>query len=712
MSEAPDVVAHEVSHGITQYSSNLIYQDEPGALNEAMSDIFGACVDYQEGARGDNTWFIGEDVYTPDTPGDALRYMMDPKRAGDYDFYPTRYRGYDDFGGVHWNSGIANLAFVLMVQGGEHPRKKTSVNVLPLDGDFNTSLLTAASIFYNANVACLTPMSRFMDARECTLLHAGPKYNETVAAAWAAVGVDFKALPLGEKVTIPAAVRGEVFQYVMTTTAPGTKVTCTLEGDNGDADLFVEMMLIDQFFAETLECTSQDWGSNEVCAVGPFYGGQKSRVYVTVKAFVAFKNVTLQCVGESTWVALSDGVSLEGQRAYASERLSYYLLAIPPLTVVTCEVNAPNTLPYIEAYLVADDYSTSDDCYIWYNEYNTEGSATCIMDSGWATSSSVLYLSFFNEAEKFSEVTLTCTLEPAKIKTIANWAVTDDADIGIESDTYSYSVSHYLLDNTVEPGESVSCIVNSSSTWDMTVFLHFVADLSDPVTTSILGCASYTYGSISGCTTEPTNTSTHALLELRRFVYNSTTAQGLEVVCGVEPSAVNMQFSSVLTKQQGTPLSDSALQTYSFPVVYLGEKVTCSISGDNGDADMYVDIGFKPHPLSGSIRSMCNTTRASSKEVCVLSPAPYDGNLYVSVHAVESYTDLNVSCTRDSSTCKAKGSPCRRIMECCGSRMTCDGPTSTTRVCKRARRFGRRCVRKSQCWRSGATCVNGMCDYS
>ena len=74
-----------------------------------MSDIFGAMVDRQEGATGSDIWLLGEDIYTPGISGDGLRDMACPSCAGDYDYYPTRYTGTSDNGGVHWNSGIANL---------------------------------------------------------------------------------------------------------------------------------------------------------------------------------------------------------------------------------------------------------------------------------------------------------------------------------------------------------------------------------------------------------------------------------------------------------------------------------------------------------------------------------------------------------------------------------------------------------------------------
>ena len=72
-----------------------------------MSDIFGACVDRQEGANITNTWIVGDAIYTPSIPNDGFRYMNNPTATGSYDadFYPERYRGDDDNGGVHWNSG-------------------------------------------------------------------------------------------------------------------------------------------------------------------------------------------------------------------------------------------------------------------------------------------------------------------------------------------------------------------------------------------------------------------------------------------------------------------------------------------------------------------------------------------------------------------------------------------------------------------------------
>jgi hypothetical protein len=136
------------------------------------------------GATGNDVWKLGEDIYTPNTVGDALRYMYDPALGGDYDWYPTRYIGYDDNGGVHSNSGIANLAFYLLVMGGQHPRYKSpDVNVTGIGYD------DAAKIFYHANADCLTAAASFEEARYCTANALGGNYSINVHAAWDAVGV-------------------------------------------------------------------------------------------------------------------------------------------------------------------------------------------------------------------------------------------------------------------------------------------------------------------------------------------------------------------------------------------------------------------------------------------------------------------------------------------------------------------------------------------
>ncbi|CAM2005741.1 M4 family metallopeptidase [Acanthopleuribacter pedis] len=187
--ESLDVIAHEIGHGVTDYESKLVYANESGALNEAYSDIFGVgATIYTSGVNSD-TWLIGEEVYTPNTPGDALRYMNNPTRDNQsYDYYPERYTGSQDNGGVHLNSGIMNLAFYLMSQGGSHPRGKTSTVVSAIGN------ARAQQIFYRAQVqGYLTANATFADMRAASIRAAEDLYGSSISAsvadAWTAVGV-------------------------------------------------------------------------------------------------------------------------------------------------------------------------------------------------------------------------------------------------------------------------------------------------------------------------------------------------------------------------------------------------------------------------------------------------------------------------------------------------------------------------------------------
>jgi Zn-dependent metalloprotease len=298
LSQDADVVAHELTHGVTERSSGLIYSYESGALNEAWSDIFGAMVDLQEGATGADIWLLGEDIYTPGTPGDALRNMADPAAEGDYDYYPDRYTGFSDNGGVHWNSGIANLAFKLLVTGGTHPRGKTSVNVPSIGFD------AAEDIFYDANVNCLTPSSNFAAARYCTAEISGGSHAAAVHAAWDAVGVPNDPpplpndpIPLSDDVPLSgqdADVTGNIQPYTLGVAA-GDSVTCTTSCNNGDADLYL------RFGAEAEpnpnstnnECGSYSSNSNESCTTGA--APSANTLYAGVHAYAGYTDLTITC---------------------------------------------------------------------------------------------------------------------------------------------------------------------------------------------------------------------------------------------------------------------------------------------------------------------------------------------------------------------------------------------------------------------------------
>lgn len=197
-----DITAHELTHAVTETTAELEYQDESGGLNEASSDIMSAaCEANHDGAVSADTWMVGEDTWTPGTPGDALRYMNDPTKDSDnplyqgqihsIDWYPDRITDPNtDYGGVHFNSGIANLYFYLLSEGGQHPRQK-STYINP-----GISIEKAAMIWEHALTQGLFMSNEtFAQARTdteqaaATLYPNQPAIKTAVSTAWASVGV-------------------------------------------------------------------------------------------------------------------------------------------------------------------------------------------------------------------------------------------------------------------------------------------------------------------------------------------------------------------------------------------------------------------------------------------------------------------------------------------------------------------------------------------
>ncbi|MDQ1623453.1 MAG: hypothetical protein QOH19_1871 [Actinomycetota bacterium] len=119
------VIGHELAHGLTQYSAALAYRNQAGALNESMSDVFGALVEQyaKQQPTAEASWLIGEGLFTDQVQGTALRSMKAPGTAYDDDVLgkdpqPDSMDSYvrtsADNGGVHINSGIPNRAFCLV----------------------------------------------------------------------------------------------------------------------------------------------------------------------------------------------------------------------------------------------------------------------------------------------------------------------------------------------------------------------------------------------------------------------------------------------------------------------------------------------------------------------------------------------------------------------------------------------------------------------
>ena len=180
-----DVTGHELTHGVTQYTSGLNYSNESGAMNESMSDIMGKSVQFFAKPT-DDSWELSNDM------GWLLRDMSNPKVADQPDTYQGEkwYSGTQDNGGVHTNSGIGNYMFYLLVEGGSGTNDYgDSYSVKGI------GLAKADQIIYRTETVYLTPTSQYNDWRQACVSAATDLYGATSQAvkqvknAWHAVGV-------------------------------------------------------------------------------------------------------------------------------------------------------------------------------------------------------------------------------------------------------------------------------------------------------------------------------------------------------------------------------------------------------------------------------------------------------------------------------------------------------------------------------------------
>ena len=188
---SPDVVGHEIMHGITDFSADLVYQYESGALNESFSDIFGEVIEAY--IRGTNDWIIGAD-FTVEEGKNGLRNMSNPNDPNMLNEQPDTYFGNNWYnsgsGGVHTNSGVQNYWFYLLAEGGNGTNDFGYAYEVEGIG-----MSKAAAIAYRNLTVYLTAESQYFDARTGSIQAATDLYGATsieteqTKAAWAAVGV-------------------------------------------------------------------------------------------------------------------------------------------------------------------------------------------------------------------------------------------------------------------------------------------------------------------------------------------------------------------------------------------------------------------------------------------------------------------------------------------------------------------------------------------
>jgi Zn-dependent metalloprotease len=179
-----DIVGHEISHGLTANTANLVYQDEPGAMNEAYSDIFGTAIEHY-GKTGN--WTMGEDINY------IIRDMSNPKSKGDPDTYHGQYYyiGTADNGGVHTNSGVLNHWFYLTCEGGSGINDNQDTFQVA-----GVGIDTAAAIAFRTLTVYLNVNSQYADARFYSIKSAMDLYGPCSPAV-AAVTNAFYAVGIG-----------------------------------------------------------------------------------------------------------------------------------------------------------------------------------------------------------------------------------------------------------------------------------------------------------------------------------------------------------------------------------------------------------------------------------------------------------------------------------------------------------------------------------
>ncbi len=191
-----DVAAHEIGHAVCSSTSNLTYQKESGAMNEAFSDIWGACVEYFA-APTKSTWLIGEDIERR-TGHLSLRSMSNPKTELQPDTYKGTYwasvtctpTSNNDYCGVHTNSGVLNHWFYILTLG--------KIGTNDIGSSYNVSGIgidKAAKIAFRTESVYLTANSTYANARTYGIQSATDLYGinspEVIATtnAFYAVGV-------------------------------------------------------------------------------------------------------------------------------------------------------------------------------------------------------------------------------------------------------------------------------------------------------------------------------------------------------------------------------------------------------------------------------------------------------------------------------------------------------------------------------------------
>lgn len=372
-SAALDVVAHEFTHAVTQETCNLEYQFQSGAINESMSDVFGAIIEDKENGEW---WLIGEDCYTPGTAGDALRDMKNPE-ALDYPGHMDDYQNLPittDNGGVHINSSIPNKAFYYIAS----------------DIGFNKS----GKIYYKALSQYLTSQSNFMDLRTALLQSATDLYGansseyQSVNTGFSNVGLGtttsndtyepnnstseaYGPLTTGQQYESYISTSSDQDYYHFTTESTG-QINVTLKNLPGDYDLY----LYNQSGTKVGQSENSSTNNESIS-----YNGSAGKYYVKVIGYNGANSTqtayhleaTYPTGGGSTLTWYNQNISYDTPHNYANNY---------DKTVSYTKTGASKVRVHFSKFELEKDY---DFVYIYDKNENLIATYTGTLDPFWAT---------------------------------------------------------------------------------------------------------------------------------------------------------------------------------------------------------------------------------------------------------------------------------------------------------------------------------------
>jgi Zn-dependent metalloprotease len=204
-----DVIGHELTHGVIQFSAGLIYQGQSGALNESFADVFGSLVRQrklgQTAVSAD--WLIGAELLTSNVNGRGIRSMKEPGTAYNdrvlgKDPQPGHMRDYvntnQDNGGVHINSGIPNRAFYVTA-------RELGGNAWEKAGRIWYRTLTGGQVEPNANFQAVASITFAVAGAE---FGVGSLEQQAVRTGWSEVGITVADMPTPTPTPTPGGGRG------------------------------------------------------------------------------------------------------------------------------------------------------------------------------------------------------------------------------------------------------------------------------------------------------------------------------------------------------------------------------------------------------------------------------------------------------------------------------------------------------------------------